>query len=129
MIVRILSMGLCVLMVMFFALLLVGSCQRALAGDYLPDIPPISERTGWEIEQIPANLTVIYMNGLRVAYPVVDSIGFVYEETFKQQSGLWYFGPPCHSYHKVVRPEPIAWRWGDEEDWMPYIIKTLRGLR
>ena len=94
------------------------------AGKSPPPVPPIEERAGWTINQIPANLTVVYKNGLQVAYPILSSTSFNYEETFKEQRGLWYFHAPCTSYQKVVRPTPIAWRWGETHEWQPYIQKT-----
>ena len=106
--------------------LLLFSCDPVFAQDSTPDIPPINQRESWFIDQIPANLTVVYRNQLRVAYPVLSGTPFVFEETFKENDGLWYFQAPCTIYQRIVRPTPIAWRWRDDQEWQPYIQKTWR---
>lgn len=113
---------------LLIALLLLAACDPVIAGER-PVIPPITERVGWEIEQIPANLTVVYTNKLQVAYPVIASTAMRYEEVFKSQGGLWYFVAPCTSYQKIVRPVPTAYRWGDTQKWQPYTLKTFKGRR
>ncbi|NIQ00971.1 MAG: hypothetical protein GWM98_11580 [Nitrospinaceae bacterium] len=88
------------------------------------DIPPINERVDWRIEQIPANLTVVYRNGLRVAYPVISSTHFKFNRVFEERGGLWYFQAKCTTFQRIVRPTPTVYRWSDDEQWQPYTVKT-----
>ncbi|MCH7651928.1 MAG: hypothetical protein IIA63_12330 [Nitrospinae bacterium] len=91
-----------------------------------PPVPPIAEHVRWEINQIPANLTLVWANGLQVAFPMMPSTGFTYEETVKEEGGLWYFRAPCTSAQKIIQREATAYRWGDDQDWIMSVHKTSR---
>jgi len=117
------------LWIILFALFIIAISwlARAYADEVPPPpVPPIAEHVRWQINQVPANLTVVWANGLQMAFPVISSTHFNYEETFKDQGGLWYFRAPCTSYQRIVRPTAILYRWGEDQEWFPYIRKTSR---
>ena len=115
--------GLLWAIVLLLGLLAVSWLSKASAGAP-PDIPPIQNMVRWEIEQVPRNVTVVWPNGLQMAFPIKTSGHFTHPQAFKETDDLWYFRDACTSYTRIVWPSPTMYRWGDYQDWLPYIHKT-----